>query len=162
MEELVDLRVAIVRALRREFGHLLIGGLLPSPFALRKYPDLVTEMPSGMRSYPAIVRDATIGVNSKGLHNSNGFKLGEYLASSLCIVSDEMKYELPAPLDAAANYLSYASADECVEQCSRLLSDPEARAEMQRRNWNYYREYVSPGALMMRCLETAFAESRDD
>jgi hypothetical protein len=63
-------RVQLVRALRRVLGRHFIGGVIPTPFARRHHPDLLTPLPYSMRTYPRLVGRALVGVCSQGLHRS--------------------------------------------------------------------------------------------
>jgi len=149
-------RAGLIRALRAAFGTRFIGGAIPSDYANRHHPDLVTSLPSSMRSYPKLVRRALVGVYSRGLHGSVAFKMSEYLAAGRCIVAEAPESLLPQPLQEGTNYLRFKEPDTCVEQCERLLSDPERAQRMRQANWEYYQSHVEPGAHLLRILERAF------
>lgn len=157
LERLNTERAALVRALREAFGRRFIGGIMPSPFARTCSPDLLTNLPTHTRRYAKVNRRGLIGVNCRGLHDSTGFKLSEYLAAAKCIVSDPIRNELPEPLIEDRNMLTFRSPDECVAQCDRLLSRPDDARAMRRANWEYYRREVEPEAHMRNCLRSAFA-----
>jgi hypothetical protein len=151
--EINEGRVALVRALRRAFGGRFWGGLVPTPYALRHFADAVTNRPTGRRAYVTQSRRAMVGVYTRGLHHSLAFKLPEYLASSKAVVADGLRNELPAPLREGVHYLGFRDPSECVEQCARLLDDPDRTASMRRANYRYYRAEVEPVAHLRRCLD---------
>jgi hypothetical protein len=47
-----------------------------------------------------------------GLYESNGWKLGEYVAGSKAIVSEHLHYDAPGNFSPEQNYLEFNSADE--------------------------------------------------
>ena len=155
-EETNQPRADLARRLKREFRSRFWGGLVATPHAKRYYPDAITNLPSRRSQYIALSKRALIGVYTRGLHDSLAFKLPEYLAASKCIVGEALRNELPTPLVPDVHYLRFASADECVEQCTRLLEDSHLAEEMRYDNWEYYQSEVRPVRLLTKCLERAF------
>jgi hypothetical protein len=149
-------RVELVRALRCAFGERFCGGLIPTPYALKRYPELIVKTNFRRSQYAAMNRRAFIGVYTRGLHHSNAFKLSEYLAASLCIVAEPPRHEIPVPLVAGRNYLAFRDPDECVGRCSALLKDADQAMEMRRQNHRYYRSNVCPTSHMMQLFDRAF------
>ena len=142
--EINETRVALVRSLRREFGARFKGGLVPTAFARVHYPDALSHVKSS--------RAALIGVYSRGLHHSLGFKLTEYLASSKCIVAEPLRNSLPVPLVEGTHYRKFTAVEECLALCDQLLANPRAAREMRAANWEYYSRYVRFDQLIPRCL----------
>ena len=97
-----------------------------------------------------------IGIYTRGLHHSLAFKLGEYLASSKCIVTEPLRNELPSPLVPGKNYLEFSTPQECMQRCEQLLDDHDLANQMRRNNWEYYQREVRPDRHVLRCLERAF------
>jgi hypothetical protein len=157
LDEVNEGRVALVRALRRAFGDRFCGGLVPTAYARRHYPDALTIQKTQRGAYIAMSKKALIGVYSRGLHHSIAFKLPEYLASSKAIVADGFRNELPVPLRDGTHYLGFHDPAECVEQCRRLLTDFDRAAAMRRATHQYYREEVEPGAHLENCLRRALS-----
>lgn len=138
-------RVAMVRALKRAFGERFIGGLVPTPFAVAEYPDLVTPHSSRYAAYLALKKRCLVSVYTRGVEHSLAFKLGETIAASQCLVSVPLKYELPSPLVEGQNYLTATTADEAVAACERLLTNNDLASRMRRANHAYYLREVEPG-----------------
>jgi hypothetical protein len=160
--ELNESRAALVRALRREFGKRFRGGIVPTPFALRYFGDVITAHPHGRFEYIRMNRPALIGVSTRGLHHSTPFKLGEYLASSKAIVSEPIDHELNDSLHEGTHFLSFRTSEECVAQCANLLSHPARTTEMRQANHRLYVEQVEPGAAISQCIDVAFETARPD
>src|SRR5439155_9045955 len=78
-------RVTLVRALREAFGTAFIGGMIPTEYAARCFPDTLTTHPTDRWSYIDLNKRSLIGIYARGLHGSIAFKMAEYLAASKCI-----------------------------------------------------------------------------
>jgi hypothetical protein len=159
------MRVECIRALRRELGGRFVGGLAPTPDALRDYRDCVVSDPRLTRKpcFLSMMKRCDIGVASAGLAGSNTWSLAEYVAASRAIVSEPLRYEVPGPFDPGRNYLSFTDPDTCVEQVVRLLEDDEQRADMMHANFAYYHAHVRPDMLVWNTLEHAMGDrSHDD
>ncbi|MBA4159094.1 MAG: hypothetical protein H0X65_16695 [Gemmatimonadetes bacterium] len=144
-------RIEMVVELRRAFGERFCGGLVPTPLARERYPELVSSIHP--RSYPQLARRSLIGVYTRGLHHSTAWKLGEYFAASMCVVAEPVRNELPAPLQADRHYLPFASAAGCVDACARILDDPERQQRMRVAAYEYFMQEVRPAARLLRCIE---------
>ena len=153
VEPLNEGRVAVIRALRQAFGDRFVGGLVPTPLAIERYPGEVTPHSSNYRNYLAIKKRCLVGVYTRGVEHSLAFKLGETFAASQCLVSVPLRYQLPAPIEEGRHYLSFETPDECVAACSRLLDDAAHAREMRRANHDYYRREVEPAAHVLRVLD---------
>ncbi|HBI43974.1 MAG TPA: hypothetical protein DDY78_14150 [Planctomycetales bacterium] len=155
LEQINEERAALVRLLRKTFGARFRGGLVPTPFARQRYADVLLEEAYRRTDFIRMVKRNLIGVYTRGLHNSLAFKLPEYLAASMCIVSDPMRNQLPEPLVAGEHYLEFRDPDQCLAQCEQLLRHPDEVREMRRRNHDYYEQWVAPAQHLQRCLERA-------
>jgi hypothetical protein len=144
-EAINEQRIGLLLALRREFGHRVLGGVVPGPLALKNYPELITDQPCRQPQFIRWAKKPLIGIYFRGLFGSIGFKMAEYLAASKCIVSEPIENELPSPLDAL---VVYKSNEECLTACERLLSDRSLAHSRREQSWKYYEAYVSPRAHM--------------
>jgi len=155
VEALNEHRVQVVRALRQHFGERFAGGLWPEPYARERYPDLLTNQSTKRSDYLELVKSSKVVVFTRGLRQSNGWRLPEYLGYSRCIVSEPLAFKLPVPLEQGRNILYFENIQECLESCDRLLSDPQLAAKMRRANLQYFQENVSAGALARKILARA-------
>ena len=156
-EWLNDRRAALVVALREAFGDRFVGGFVPTEHALHRYPELVTNFPSGRLEYLDLIRQCRVVVSGVGLHGSNPWKLAEYLAASRAIVAEPLQSEIPESLDPVVHW--FEQPEQCVGICERLLSDQTATAEHQRKAGEYWRRYVRPDQLLMNRLQEEFAST---
>jgi len=152
--EMNRVRVEGIRLLRDEFGPRFLGGLNPSPDALRDFPDLVVD-PQVVKkpAYLRAMRSAAVCVTSRGLVDSNGWRLAEYVAASRAIVTEPLAHEVPGEFTAGRNYLEFSDPQSLVEAVNHLLSDAEGRARMREANHRYYLDHVRPDAIVARTLE---------
>lgn len=148
-----EMRVAIVRALKKEFGSAYIGGLYENNLARKTAPELIVGGKIADKgNYIRRLRECDIGIATEGLHRSYGWKVAEYVASSLAIVIEKPYYELPGDFTPSENYLLFETADECIEAVSSLLGDQDTLLRMKAANHRYYTEYVEPIAFIARTL----------
>jgi hypothetical protein len=155
LQEVNEGRANLVRVLKRAFRDRFWGGLVPTPFAVKHYPDALATRPSKRKHYIAMSKQALVGVYTRGLCHSIAFKLPEYLAASKAIVADGFRNELPRPLEEGTHYLGFREPAECVEQCARLLKNPDLVASMRQANHRYYEQEVEPTAHLLKCLDQA-------
>ena len=150
-------RVRLVRALKSGLGAAFAGGIVPTPLALEKHPDLVCARETHRRAYLATARGCAIGIYSRGLHDSTAWKLGEYLAASHAIVASGLRNALPVPLAPGRDMLAFTTPEECVDLCAGLLAAPERLAALREASHACYRDVARPTRHVLRCFDAAFA-----
>lgn len=159
LEELNEERAETVRTLRDGLGNAFVGGLLPTEYARRRFPDCVTKLPTEQDAYLARMKRCRVAVNTLGLSRSIGGKLPEYLAAGRCIVSAPLHYRSPEPLEPGVHFLEFRSPAECLDACRNLLADPIRAEAMATDNRKYYEQHVRPSALLRRHLDDAFSDA---
>jgi hypothetical protein len=158
--ELNALRASCVRALRRELGPSVIAGLAPSPYALQHYRDCVLDAWLRRAQFIATVKASEVGIATRGLHHSNPWSVGEYVAAARGVVSERLAYTVPGDFTVGVNYAEFASPEACVEQTASLLADDDALARMKRANHAYYQSYLRPDRLVGRTIEAALGAGK--
>lgn len=146
-------RLAMVRALKREFGPRFVGGLVPTPFAAKNYPEDLTPHSSKVADYVRLKKRCLISIYTRGVEHSLAFKLGETFAASQCLVSVPLHFQAAAPIEAGRHYLEFGAIDECIAACHRLLADASLSAAMRHANHDYYQREIEPAAHIRRVLE---------
>jgi len=152
-----DQRVRLVRALKQGLHERFRGGLVPTPLALRRHPDLITERRVSPAAFARWQRGLLIGVYTRGLHYSTAWKLGEYFAASMCVVAEPPRNQLPVPLTEGVEFLAFASPDECISACESILANPDLQRTMRAAAYDYYQREVAPEAHLRSCLTRAIA-----
>lgn len=158
INQLNERRVDIVRALKAGLGDRFVGGIIPQGSVAKQYPrEIMTNEAYGGLDYLDLLSRNTVVVYTKGRAHSNGWRLPEYLSMSRCIVSEQLHYELPVPLQEGKNVLYFDTPESCVHACQRLLADDTMADKMRENNWNYYLNNVQPAAIVRNCLLKALA-----
>jgi len=158
LKEINKMRVDTVRSLRKRFGQLFVGGLIPNDLSKQYFPDLCLAVEkTDRRNYIDLVKKCLVCVTTIGLHDSIGGKLPEYIAASRCIVTEPPRYQLPVSLIEGKNYLAFRTPEECVGACERLIADPQFADQMRHENHKYYLCEVEPSALVHKRLKTAMS-----
>lgn len=137
-------RVAIIRALREAFGPRAQAGVPDSSFARRLCPDLITAGESSPRAYTRLNCRLLVGVYTRGLHHSTAWKLGEYLAASMCVVGSPLRNALPTPLRDGVEMAYATTPEEVVARTADILGDPLRQRTMREAAFDYYRRQIDP------------------
>lgn len=149
-----ETRIGCVRMLKSELGDEFIGGIEKGDLAARLAPDLVCPpRVSDKGAYLKLVKETPICITTTGLHGSNGWKLGEYVALARAIVCEPLLHDVPGEFAAGKNYLEFSSSEQCVQQVVRLREDRQLREAMMARNLDYYRHYLRPDVLVLNALK---------
>lgn len=159
VRDLNEFRARCIRALRARLGARFLGGFARSAHALEHYPDCLADERISTRrgAYLRLLQSYPVCVATTGLHESIGWKFGEYVALSRAIVSEPLRFELPGPIAPGENYLEFTTPEACVQAVESLLADEGLRTRMMRRNWEYHLEYGAPHAVVARVLAAALA-----
>lgn len=154
-KELNDQRAALIRTLRAKLGDSFKGGLIPGDIAQQEYPDCLTTLPTDPLQYTQMVKRAAITIYTHGLHYSPAWKLGEYLASQKCVVSERLKLILPAPLRDQEEIVYFDTPEHCAEVCQDLLNTMDRVEAISQHARQYYEDYVRPQQNVRRMLNVA-------
>jgi hypothetical protein len=151
-----NIRAECIRLCRKEFGTLFLGGLVIDKYAIKNYSDclLPDDRISKRHEFLKRVKESDICIATTGLHNSIGWKFGEYVAASKAIVSEKLYYELPGEFVPRRNYLEFTTPEECVQAIYELINDKALRFKLMLNNYRYYHTYVRPDILVMNTLLT--------
>lgn len=148
-------RIKCIEACKKAYGNLFTGGLYMESYAKKNYPSLA--MPGSFTnkaSYLQSVKEHTICVTTTGLHNSIGWKLGEYVAASRAIVTEPLNFSLPGSFNRGSNYFEFETPEELLTQVDFLLSNPDQILETMKNNYYYYNNFVKPENLILNTLIT--------
>lgn len=147
-------RIEIVRALKNTYGEQFFGGLRDSALAREMAPELIQpEKYTERRRYLKLVHSCDICIGTMGLHESIGWKTAEYIAAAKAIVNETFHYTVTGDFAEGKHYLSFSTAEECIEAVHVLVEDTRKRCEMQAANAEYYQNYLKPEVLVKHTLE---------
>lgn len=160
-ENINAIRIELLRRLREELGDRFVGGLFDADYEKQMAADLVVPRSMTRReNYLKLLHASDIAIGSTGLHDSIGWKTGEYVAAGKAIVNEMLCYEVPGDFSEGVNYLSFDGPDVCMDHVKYLLNHPDAVLAMKRNNRRYYDLYLAPDKMIERTL--AIAEGRED
>lgn len=148
-----NMRIECIKKLRKEFGKNFIGGISSDDYAVEHYSDCIIDSSlTNRKSFMKLIKDSGICIATMGLHQSNGWKLAEYIAAGKAIVSEKLYYDVPGNFEVKRNYLDFETADECVEQTAKLVANPDTAYSMKVNNYNYYHNFLRPDRLIFNSL----------
>lgn len=146
-------RIRCIKLCKKEFGKQFVGGLQYNAFTNEHAKELIMPTSFTRRaSFLNSVKEHNICIATSGLHNSIGWKFGEYVAASRAIISEPLNYELPGNFDNNKNYLMYNDENELLNQINTLLNNKEALFEMMNHNFQYYNNYLRSDKLVLNTL----------
>ena len=147
-------RARCIALLRKEFGAKFFGGLVVDDYSQKYFKEflLPSESISSQKNYLEVLKKYPISVTTKGLCNSNGWKLAEYIALSKAIVSEKLYYQPSGDFAENRNYLRFDTPDECVEKVVKLFEDKSLRDELMQNNFDYYQNFLRPDKLILNTL----------
>lgn len=149
-----QMRINILRELRETREIEFVGGLSDSEYEKRVASDLI--MPNELtyrKNYIQILHTSDICIGSMGLHESIGWKTGEYIAAAKAIVNEKLHYQVPGNFNAGENYMEYRTVEECIRAVKDLATAPEKLFQMKKQNQIYYKRYLRPDILIRNTLQ---------
>lgn len=155
VSQINEFRIECVRALSNTFTDNFIGGLERTVYSEAHCPKdlLVSSEMSNRKNFLQKVKESDICIATTGLHNSIGWKFGEYVAASRAVVSEPLCYELPGNFVEGVNYLSASSVHEVVNQAIRLVNDELLLSSMMKANHSYYENFLRSDVLVLNTLK---------
>ena len=149
-----EMRIEIIRTLKEKYGDSFVGGLNDTALSRELAPELIVPAKyTERKKYVQLLHSCDICIGTMGLHESIGWKTAEYVAAAKAIVNEYFHYSVPGDFAEGKNYLTFATAVECIDAVQRLVDDPEVLYEMKRSNEEYYRNYLKPEVLVQNSLK---------
>ncbi|MEG3658748.1 hypothetical protein V5097_15165 [Arenibacter palladensis] len=152
-ERINNNRMNFIKFCRDQFGSQFVGGLQIDDFSTKHAKDLVVPNSLTNRgNFNNIVKSSNICIATTGLHNSIGWKFGEYVAAYRAIISEPLEYDLPGNFLHNKNYLAFQNENELITNIDHLLKEKDAIYEMMKNNFQYYNNYLSPDKLVLNTI----------
>jgi hypothetical protein len=150
-------RINCILACREVFKENFMGGIQNDSFSNRFDRKLLAPYSlTNKGSFLNAIKNHNICVATTGLHNSIGWKFGEYVAASRGIVTEPINYNLPGGFEEDKNYLTFRNEQELINQITYLMSDKKKLFEIMNNNYLYYNNYLKPERLIMNALLTVY------
>ncbi len=152
-EHINKIRIESIRVCRKEFGDSFIGGLQHDNFSMKHAKDLLLPFSlTNKGDYLKTIKNCNICIATTGLHDSIGWKFGEYVAASRAIVSEPLKYQLPGFFSEGINYLEFRNNSDLINSILVLRKDKDKMVSMMNSNFDYYNSYLQPDKLILNTL----------
>jgi len=149
-----EMRARGIQLLRKELGSYFYGGFDHSEYAMRNFRSLLLDNSaiSSKKHYISLLHQHPICIATTGLHGSIGWKMGEYVAFSKCIVSEKLNYMVPGNFVKDRNFFEFCDPELCLQKVMELVENKSARMEMMANNWRYYTASLRPDRLVANTL----------
>lgn len=145
-------RINYIRECKKVFGSIFTGGLKDSELSRKLAKDLIIpNKKTSKLSYVKIIKEHDICISTLGLHKSNGWKLGEYIAASRAIISEPLFFT-PQNFIKGENYLEASSTDALISNIYKLIDNSDYKYEMMVNNFKFYNQYLRPDILILNSL----------
>ena len=149
-----EMRVGIVRELRKRYGDRFVGGIQRDNYSEKVCPDLIVPDVIPRRdNFLKEVKKSDICIATTGLFDSIGWKFAEYMAASRAIISEPLRYKLPGECKEGKNYLTFTNIEECCSAVERLVHNPDVMLRMMQDNREYYLNYVRSNQMILNTLK---------
>ena len=162
IKEINDSRISSIRACKEAFGDRFIGGVYDDSTSQKYAPDLIVSKAFTHKlSFLELIKSSNICIGTTGLHNSIGWKMGEYVAASRAIISEPLHYKLPGNFSAGKNFLEFTNTDELISNVDKLLSDRDMLKNMMVSNHHYYEDFIKPDNLILNSLHKVLSLEKE-
>lgn len=153
-EYINSMRLSIIKSLKGMKEIEFIGGVSDNSLSRKIAPELImSKEMTARKSYIKLLHTADICIGTMGVHESIGWKTGEYVAAAKAVVNEAFHYDVPGNFCKGKNYFEFTNAQECIEAVKILLANPDKLYEMKLANQQYYYKYLRPDSLIRNTLE---------
>ena len=153
-EEINLTRIAAVKACRKEFGSFFTGGIIKDNYSEKIASELtVPNQKTNKLAYISQIKNHDICIATTGLHDSIGWKTGEYVAAARAIVSEPFEYELPGNFQNGQNYIEFTDVDTLINAISLLLNNKNLMHSIMLNNYYYYHSFLRPEIMVLNTFQ---------
>ncbi|QQX76789.1 MULTISPECIES: glycosyltransferase [Aequorivita] len=149
-------RVSVIKVLKSNFPNHFYGGLQRNKLSELEYPELISNVAGDQHSFLKAMKKCGICIYTKGLMDSPGWTLPEYLSQGKCIVAEKLTNEIPYPLINEVHLVYFSNEEELIEICKELLADNKKRDFLGNNARQYYEKYITPSIFFYNLLNTDF------
>lgn len=146
-------RVRIVKLLKENFPNYFLGGLQKNETSVNGYPSLISNISGDQQSFLAAMKKCGICIYTKGLSESPGWTLPEYLSQGKCIVAENLANELPYSLINEKHLVYFSDEKELLDICKKLLEDKKLREYLGNNARKYYENHIAPSLFFQNLLK---------
>lgn len=150
IKKLNRFRIDALNMLNDNFKEISTIGINDIEYSRKIAPNFILpKTQTHRRHFINMMKNHEICITSTGLHQSTGWRFGEFVASSRAIISEPLEYIVPGDFN---NYLPFKNVEELYQSVNKLMNDKELRYEMMEKNYHYYNNYLKPDRLILNTL----------
>lgn len=153
LKEIHEDRYEIIKLLKKEFPQNFKGGFITSKIVNEKYNDAITNLKVDPESYLKLVKEAKIGIYTRGIQRSPAWKMAEYLSQGKVVIAEKLDTYLPNKLVDHKHLLFFDEIDEIPNLCREVLEDEVLADTLQKNARNYYEEHINPSKNIKRIIK---------
>lgn len=149
-------RVKIIKVFQNNFPTCFYGGLQKNKLSVINYPELISNIEGDQHSFLKAMKKCGICIYTKGLMESPGWTLPEFLSQGKCIVAEPLANKIPNELVNGTHLVYFSNDNELIDICRDLLADAEKRTFLGKNARQYYENYVAPTVFFQNLLNANF------
>lgn len=144
VKEIHQQRVHIIRLLKEHFPNHFVGGLKLAPPLTDDFKDCISNIDGNPHAFLEAFKSCGICVYTRGLTNSTGWTLPEFLSQGKCIVAEKTDVVFPKVLEDNKHLLYFYSEEGLLKTCKKLIENPQQIKIFSKNAILYYNEFVNP------------------
>ncbi|NCJ10694.1 hypothetical protein GW643_09865 [Serratia marcescens] len=150
-------RLSVLKLLKHEFSHCATFGVNGDREFTRKIASefILPNAKTNRLKFIETMKEHDICLTSTGLHDSTGWRFGEYVATARAIISEPLRYQLPGGFTKGNHYLEFTDDDSLFNAINLMLQNDSARQQMMSANRDYYQCWLRPDKLIFNTLLAA-------
>ena len=145
-------RVELINLLKNSFPLNFIGGLKKDAISIKLYPESISNIDGDPKGFLKAMKNCGICIYSRGLVNSPGWTLPEFLSQGKCIVAEKIDIALPFPLENNVHVVFFNTNEELIEICEKLIADVPEINRIGKNAREYYEKHVAPSIFIENIL----------
>lgn len=136
-------RLALVQALKQEYGKSFYGGIVNSELARTMCPQLIFQDYLPHARYLEECKRSDICVYSNGPNNCLSWKLGEYMWLGMPVVSEKLYTSFDQSFNPTGHLVESVTVDNMLDSIESLRKDNSKKEFLANANINFYSGKVS-------------------
>ena len=137
-------RIAIVRLLKQNFEKYFFGGIKADKNLPKKYKNTASSIEGNQNQFLKAMQDCGICIYTRGLGNSIGWSLPEFMSQGKAIIAERQEVIFPQPLIHGKHLLYFDTFEELKDLIQQLIDQPELVRQLSKASRSYYDEFISP------------------
>lgn len=151
-QEINNYRIECIKKVKEEFGEKAYVGLYDNKYTREIAPEyIIPKKYTKKENFIKLMQKCNVCICTKGLHNSNGWRLAEYISSSRCIFTENLYHDVVGDFKSNQNYIIFKDSNDLINQIKNLESEKMEKIMIE--NFKYYNEYLKPDILILNSLK---------